>query len=498
MNVWQTRSILMPVLLGTLLLAIGCSSIPTCPEKPTTIALPPAREGMLQRTRALIAADTEPGQSSFLLLHSNADALNWRLALIDEATTSIDLKVSLWQNDETGRLLYNRLVGASRRGVRIRLLVNDLALSTSDSSAAAIAAMENIDLRRVNAKAGRPGVQNKLMVVDGHWGMVGGRNIGNSYFGSGSHYNIRELDTLVTGPICRDLNEAFDSYWNSDAAYPASAMGSLTPKKRDKHMRQVEQAIARDQTFLKATPHAYEPRNWSILFSGLPAQMTAGTARYLYGPPSMERNVEHPPLSGLVSMLRNAETCITLVTPNIVAPPHLIEALQAAHNKGTEVQLLTASMGASSDTTAHSDYKRYRKKLLKAGVQLCEYRHHPSPDERALCDAPPCSASFVALHLNAAAIDHRYLVVGSVNLDPKALNTQTDHAMVIDSPPLAEAFEQSVAIMRDDANGWELYRNQHGFLRWRAGDQHRRTQPARSLPQRMANILIRLFPLKQL
>jgi putative cardiolipin synthase len=502
-------------LLATALFTVGCGTLPKSPTKNTTLALPPAREGVLHHTRAQLAATTEPGQSSFLLLHDNRAALQWRLALIDEATTSIDLKVFIWQNDLTGRLLFDRLVEASQRGVRVRLMVDDFALSGSDTSLAAIAALDNVDMRIFNPSSVRRGIigplmemvlyfkelnvrmHNKLMVVDGHWSVVGGRNIGNCYFGADKKYNFRDLDALVTGPIAKDLATAFDDYWNSEPAYPAAAMGNVTPKKLEKYLKSREKRREKDLKVLKTTDYAYHRRDWSEAFSQLPNQMLPGIARYFHEDPVIDSNKDDFLLAGLEKVLRDAKESVTLVTPYMIPPRALMRGLEAAQKKGTEVNLLTASLAANNHTIAHSHYKKYRKKLLKTGVNLSEYKDQPSPEQRELCDAKPYRADFIALHVKAAAVDHRYLYIGSLNLDPRALKINTEDVMYIDSPSLTQQFEASVVQMTADESAWKLYRNQHGFLRWKADGKKRRTQPARGLFQRVTDFFCRWIPIER-
>jgi putative cardiolipin synthase len=340
-------------------------------------------------------------------------------------------------------------------------------------------------------------MHNKLMVVDGHWSIVGGRNIGNCYFGADKKYNFRDLDALVTGPITRDLANAFDTYWNSKPAYPAAAMGYATEKKFNKHVKRLSKYSKRDREFLEQTPFPLEARHWGEEFAQLPSKMIAGEASYFNEPPITDTGKDDVLLAGLESLLRNAQESVTMVTPYMIPPRALMRGLEAAAANRTEVNLVTASMAANNHTIAHSHYKKYRKRLLKNGATLHEYKGAPGAKERALSDTPPVHAKYIALHVKAVTLDHRYLVIGSVNLDPRALKINTENAMLIDSPALAAAFEASVAQMTRPENAWELYRNQHGFLRWRDDEKKLRIQPARGFCQRIIDFICRLLPIER-
>ncbi len=208
----------------------GCSPLKPAPFQPEVMSLPPVETGILSEVSSRIKEQYGRDQSGFLLLSKNRDALNWRLALIDHAISSIDAQYFIWQDDETGNLLLDRLLKAADRGVRVRLLVDNFALQATNRDLALLSHHPFIQLKIFNpgslreSSIGATGefflyfnelnrrMHNKLFLVDGHIAIVGGRNIGNPYFGLSKTYNFRDLDVMAAGAVSQELSQAFDEY----------------------------------------------------------------------------------------------------------------------------------------------------------------------------------------------------------------------------------------------------------------------------------------------
>ena len=245
---WIARNTLL-LLFGLVL--VGCAAITVAPyERPAPeYAVPAAPQGVLSEIEAAIYSEYGPDVSGFELLDSNEDGLLWRLALIDSATQSIDIQYYLWYGDTAGRLLAKRLLDAADRGVKVRILVDDLNTVISDAStvalgdrvAALIEEHPGIELRLFNPwtsrdLGGRLGeslsrfervnqrMHNKSLIVDNRAAIIGGRNIGDEYMGLHAEFNFHDLDVLGIGPVARQASEVFDEYWNSEWVMPVSAL----------------------------------------------------------------------------------------------------------------------------------------------------------------------------------------------------------------------------------------------------------------------------------
>ena len=229
--------------------------LPNTPTQPESLALPPAESGPIADARAEFYAINGDEVSGFYPLSHNDEAMKMRLALVSNATTSIDIKYFIWQGDAMSDILFVALYGAADRGVQIRMIVDDLGMAANDSALAAISQHTNIEIKLYNPGKVRSGalgpmgefllrfrqlnrrMHNKLMVIDGHMAIVGGRNIGSPYFGASTQYNFRDFDAIVTGPVLRGIRESFDEYWNAEISYPTKYIKTKTSAKEMRQQR---------------------------------------------------------------------------------------------------------------------------------------------------------------------------------------------------------------------------------------------------------------------
>lgn len=450
-----------------------------------------------------------------MLIQKNSDALRWRLALIDSAQQSIDLQVFIWSNDESGRLILSRIMEAAERGVQVRLLIDDMPKDISDAGSALIARMPNIQLRRFNPGRVRKGLlrrafqmstqfstlnrrmHNKQLIVDGQWGIVGGRNIGNPYFGLSSKYNNRDLDLLLTGPVIQDLALDFDDYWNADVAYPAEFMSKEeSPEKVAKKIQRFNDVVLKDQELLKQTTIPVNRIDWRDAFVELSGKMVPGTAESMKDSPEVsgDRGIRLVDQLGEAELRPSYQTSV--ITPYMIPSKELLADLERATQEGRKVRFLVPSMESNNHTMAHSHYKKYRKKLLDSGADLYEFRGEPSAALRALSDTSPVKSKFISLHTKAFVLDEHWVLLGSLNVDPRSIKINTEHMLVIDSPRLAAEMLADYETMIAPENAWAVTRNDKGKLRWTSIDGERSRQPARSYGQRWKDFFWRWMPVE--
>ncbi len=499
----------------SLLLMTACRSIPHNPGKSASISLGRSERGLLAKTSQDVLGSATPDKSAFMLISNNAEALRWRLALLDQAKESIDLQVFIWSNDESGRLLLSRIIAAAERGVRVRLLIDDMPKDWSDAGTARIARLPNIDLRRFNPGMARKGLisrslqmatqfrqlnrrmHNKQLIVDGSWAIIGGRNIGNPYFGLSEHYNNRDLDVLVTGRVIPDLAKDFDEYWNADAAYPGELMSKPRSEKRQRRAdEKFKQQLDKDRERLIMTGIPTEVIDWRSAFDTLPARMTPGTARSLQDSPVVSG------YRGLRLLEQLNEANLDVKHESIIITPYMIPAqqfpeLEQGAQQQQRVRVLVPSMDSNNHTMAHSHYKKYRKPLLQAGCELFEFRGDASPALRANSDTPPFSSDFISLHTKAFILDRHWVLLGSLNIDPRSIRINTEHLLIIESPALAANLLAEFDRMIAPENAWSVTLNPKGKLRWNSSLGTRKRQPARSTWQRVTDFFYRLLPIER-
>jgi putative cardiolipin synthase len=448
-----------------------------------------------------------------LLLTGNDAALQWRLALIDQATVAIDAQYFIWQSDEAGMLLFDRLLKAADRGVRVRLLVDDLTLAATDSTIAAIDKHPNFAIKIFNpgkvrdSTLGAVGefllyfrelnrrMHNKLLIADNQFSIVGGRNIGNEYFGLSEAYNFRDLDALVVGPVVKEISHAFDEYWNAEVSYPGSAMSRAATLEELHSLREDAEAyLAQQRTKLAA--YTSQPCQWREALRELPSQLHMGEAHFLQDEPVTFDGEAHR-LGDMLDYLAepNHEELI-IVTPYLIPVGDFLEELAEMSSEGVAVKILTGSMGSNNHTVAHSHYKKYRRRILATGAELYEFMHEPSPAIRDAVDVPPVQATFISLHTKALVGDRKRCFIGSLNLDPRALEINTENGLYIQSPQLCGQLAKQFDSLMAPENAWQVYLNENHQLRWKSRAGTMAFQPARSFGQRIADFFLRLLPIE--
>lgn len=180
--------------------------------------------------------EAHPGLSGVYLLQDGVDAFVARLSLAEAAQKTLDVQYYIWHNDTSGHLLFQSMLKAAERGVRVRLLLDDNNTQGLDPLLQALNQHPNIEVRLFNPfmqRNFRPvaylsdfsrlnrRMHNKSFTADGVVSIVGGRNIGDEYFGAGEGVMFADLDVAVTGPVVAAIQTDFDRYWSSESTYAA-------------------------------------------------------------------------------------------------------------------------------------------------------------------------------------------------------------------------------------------------------------------------------------
>jgi cardiolipin synthase C len=433
----------------------ACSSLPPLPERPATQMRAAAWPSPLG---TLVAESGVPqGRSGFRPLAQSAAAMNVRLTLIRQASDSIDVQTFLIGNDATGHEVLRALRDASRRGVRIRLLLDDMHTQGMTDLLLGLAAHPNVELRLYNPfPAGRDGwlgkawslatdferlnrrMHNKLFIADGRVAIVGGRNLADEYFMRSASGNFIDLDLLCLGSVVEELGRHFDEFWNSAFAYPIESLvdnGLDLGRRRENFDILVRQSQGQGQPASPLRDLGLMPR------SGRPGLLTGSTgmtvadASVFFDSPDktagLQRSGDALPVAALLAA---AEQQVLLITPYFLPSKEGLSRLAAARARGVDVQVLTNSYADSDEPLVSLAYGRYRPQLLQLGIRLFEMSSDRLKDDDRLRRMLGDSAG--SLHAKLAFVDEQTLLVGSLNLDPRSARTNTELALVIRSPEL--------------------------------------------------------------
>jgi len=495
----------------------GCASkkVEPYPRPAPQYALPAAAGGPFAGIETAIRGKHGPEVSGFQLLDRNEDGLRWRLALIDSATRSIDVQYYLWYGDAAGRILAKRLLDAADRGVRVRMLVDDLNTLLSDAGTvhirdeivAAIDSHPNFEIRLFNpwkdrTLGGRAGeslvelervnqrMHNKALIVDNRAAILGGRNIGDDYMGLHAEFNFHDLDVLGVGPVARQASAVFDLYWNSEWVMPAAAL-RLPATKGD-----LDAGRARLVSQLEKTASlerfALAPQSWSAELAALPGRFQFGTSRVESDRPT-DGAIRQEMLDVIFALMQSAQRELLIINAYIIPGDRSIEMLQKMRQRGVTTKILTNSLASHDVPAVNSHYKQWRKRLLEAGVELHEIRHDAAI-KPLVSDTPPTRAGFMGLHSKGMVVDRQRVYIGSMNFDPRSAFINTEMGLIVDSPGLAEALAALIERDMQPANSWRVELDAEGKLRWTDDKETVTSQPARNWWQRVEDVIFMMFP----
>lgn len=513
-----SRGLLMALLLFW---ASGCSSLPANSQRtPSTAFDAPAQTALGQLVQARRAQAGTRSDSAFKLIDSTDLAYTSRLALIQGAQRSIDLQYYAIHADPSTETLLQAIRAAARRGVRVRILLDDFNSVGEDAQALRLAFEPNIEVRLFNPLpgprnnlAGRvlsslhdiPRIQkrmhNKLLLADNAWGITGGRNLGDRFFGTGDKINFVDLDVLAAGAVVRAMSASFDRFWNDELAYPTEAL--LSPRDLDKLRALPGGGATADGSRTngpKARAAASHPAAQAASISVLPGIPPAEAAAALrppldlrtvplvwapsaflgdepgkIGPGDDEVNAGDTVIDGLLSLIGQAQREVLIVSPYVVPGPRMMALYGQLRQRGVRIRMLTNSLASNDAPAAHAGYLRYRGALLAMGVELYEMRADPQtvPDlagsGRGLGSAAGGSkaGSRASLHSKAVVIDGRLAVIGSMNLDLRSQLKNSEVALVIRSTALCDELSRQVDSTLA-AGAYRLERHGGGRIVWRA------------------------------
>ena len=551
---------------AVLVLLGGCASrLPTQVERPVSTAVRPSSQTVLGQwvaSRKQRENRAGPEASGFALLTGPQSAYGSRLALVQAAQQTLDLQYYAIHADASTERLLLGIINAARRGVRVRVLLDDFHSTGRNAQVMRLAFVPGIEMRMFNPLVGsrysglgriwyaatdfqraQQRMHNKLFLADNLVGVMGGRNLGDAYFGNAENSNFLDADLLAAGPIVQDLSRSFDSYWNNARAYPVQSLidreeldamrqsfadreASETtddgtppyggprpmppdgePRPDSRHPPSAEQrARAWD---MQATNLRTMPLVWaqSVMLADKPSKIPTVDSDGVTDPLSVSKGTLASATSkiatipadsvvqGLVNLIGYAQKDLLIVSPYFVPGSDMLAAFKAARSRGVRIRILTNSLSSNDAPVAHVGYARYREALLASGVELYELVSDSSTLRAALgigSGSTAAASSRVMLHSKLLVMDGQILVVGSMNLDQRSQLQNTEIAVLVRSRVLSA--QTSEQIERGLTMGaWHVVQ-ENGALRWKAPPKSDETdqthEPDTSLPLRLLLKLI--------
>jgi len=492
----------------------GCASVPLDHPKTESFAFADTEHTSLAESSVNWRTD-DPDRSGFYPLIEGLDAFGTRLALMDHAELSIDAQYFLMKPDTAGLVFSGKLMEAAERGVRVRFLLDDIFTSVDDSVLILLNEHPNIEMRIFNPIA-RKGIyafnyighfnlanrrmHNKSFTVDGQMAVVGGRNIAAEYFQLDTSGEFLDFDTLVAGPIVKEISASFDTYWNHELAIPMDAFyDEYDADELDALRSKVKARMAETGESIYA-----EAIHTELLksFSGheinpyiADATMIVDDPQKLLEEVSQEQKIV---ATAIAHALDAAEKEIVIFTPYFIPGKNGLALLESIAAKGVRIVLVTNSLATNNHTSVHSAYSSYRKPLLKAGVELWEARGNAA---EIVLDDGSKKLEHLTLHTKGILIDRRYTFVGSLNLDPRSIDINTEMGVMIDSVALASLLAER-ALLHIPTMAYRLKLDDKNKISWHAtidGQQVVETkEPLTSGWRRFQAWFLKIAPEKQL
>ncbi|WP_413576251.1 phospholipase D family protein [Bdellovibrio sp. HCB290] len=452
------QHVLFLIIAGFSLLPLGCASLPKNVQRTPSVSIPadPTTEISRNIRSKLKMHD---GLSAFHALFSGEDAFISRVTAIRAVERSLDLQYYIWNNDLTGKILVEETLKAADRGVRVRILLDDLNLGPHEKVLRHMAMHPNIDIRMVNPFAHRnlrfmdfftlnkidKRMHNKVFVADGEIAIVGGRNIGDEYFWASNEMNFGDLDLWAIGPVVPALSHQFDTYWNAEISYPIESLTeNFNPTEQDyADFRNNSKSETKKATKTEYIQNLIKNESENPFITGN-LKLYWATAQVIFDPPEKFDQKDNEQSNNLQSQIspfmKNSRQEILMISPYFVPGDDGVEALKKKVEAGTRITVLTNSLASGDVAVVFSGYKGYRKDLIKGGLALYELKPKDHKNLVKKKKSLGSSSSHAGLHGKTLVFDRKKILVGSMNLDPRSVYLNTEVGVIIDSPEMAEQF----------------------------------------------------------
>jgi putative cardiolipin synthase len=460
------------------------------PSAPTSAPPDSSRAGRLAAAKMATDFDgglddllaAHPGQSAAVTLERGELSLLSRAWLADHCARSLDVQYFIWTADNVGRLAMDGLLRAAERGVKVRVLVDDLLLDMPPGYLQALDGHPNLDIRIYNPNSNtglgmwkkswnaamrfrdvNQRMHNKALIVDGKLAVTGGRNLADEYFDFHHDFDFRDRDVMVAGPVAAEMSSAFQRYWDSPLARP---VGELLPS-----LAQGPQAAIRDSIHAYARDTAnFRPEIREVMmalpgrFGAVVDELAWGEVRFVTDEPG--KNDGRQGLQGggatthfLADLLRGAKRSVTIQSPYLIPNDTALALFKEAIARGVSVRISTNSMANNDNLKAVSGYLKRRKQILAAGVKVFEYKPQPGiqgklQERYAIVKDKP----IFVIHAKTLVVDGAEVFIGTFNLDPRSMNLNTESGVFLPDPRIAREVEAAIERDMSPENSWDASR----------------------------------------
>lgn len=433
------------------------------------------------------------GLSGSYVLNEGEEALLARAWMVDNATTSIEVQYFIWSTDNIGVLAAEALLRAAERGVKVRVIVDDLLIDAPDEGLMALARHPNINIRIYNPvhsvgvpwykralsvatdfRGANQRMHDKTLIVDGRYAITGGRNMADEYFDFDHAYNFRDRDALVVGPVVRDIRASFERFWASPLAVSVESLyGPL--KWMQKHVTVDAPKI--QQIYRQMHAYARDPANFApevraaigSIGTAIPAvinDLAWSQIDFVSDVPGKNNGQQGMDGGGLSSvrlaaLLQQARSEVLIQSPYLVLSDEALTLLRALRQRGVKVRISTNSLASTDNLQAFSGYRNQREEMLKMGLEIAEYRPYPAIAKTLMQRYAQLRKEnpVFALHAKTMVVDRTTLFIGTYNLDPRSQNLNTEVGVIIRDDGQARRVADTIILDMHPSNSWDAARD---------------------------------------
>ena len=454
-------------------------------------------------------------QSGFYLMPDGIEALSARLVMAARAERSIDAQYYEITRGTVAEAFIAALLEAADRGVRVRLLIDDVNTQGYDAGMVGLDSHPNFEIRVFNPFANRTfrkldaltnfsrinrRMHNKSFTVDNQITIFGGRNIGDEYFGAVKDAIFFDLDVLAVGSVVNSVSFMFDAYWNHERSVPLEAFAKLPDDPAAELVRMRGEIAQWKKEFAKSQyAHAVTDSYLQFIESD-PSIFTWAPYQLIYDLPdkAIKQRADETMLikTAIYGSLEAAQEELTIVSPYFVPLKSGIDWLVDTQASGVNINIITNSRSANNQALVHAGYAPARKPLLRGGVNIYEIR----PDAKVVdYEVVELSSAKATLHSKAYIVDRKEIFIGSFNFDPRSANINTELGVLIQSPLSAAKIAQNIEKALPEIS-FELFLNEKNKLRWRNIEKGEEVifnkEPYTSWWQRTKDRFFQLLPFK--
>ena len=435
----------------------GCTSLPVNPDRKKSTVIPGTAETFLRQAVTRLRSG-KGSMSGFSPLGSGLDAFAARVFLSRAAERSIDVQYYIWHNDDVGKLLAVELTKAAERGVRVRVLIDDVGSGATDQGLVSADAHPNIEIRLFNPVVNRSmrlvestfsfsrinrRMHNKSFTVDNQVTIVGGRNVGNEYFDADPQVNFNDFDVLAVGPVVPEVSQSFDKYWNSQFSIPVAEIINQPAKPTEDLVNE----IAESEEVRENSPYVKSVKKSNFLdhVKNGTLPLFWGDAHVVYDEPEKLQqsttNKENHLVTKLTPLIGDIQNEFIIISPYFIPGNDGVEDIAELVDKGVSVKILTNSLASTDVGIVYGGYSQYRIPSLLAGAELYETKPDPAmklkPKQKNKSHLGSSSRS--SLHSKVYVFDRKKIFVGSLNLDPRSVDINTELGIIFENAEFGEA-----------------------------------------------------------